>query len=124
MTKQEFIDYMKPILKQRGYRKTRGYWHRENGELIDCIFVQGSQWDTNNYYVEVGWALPNPDRMKPTQTEWYARGRVRGINPLPQQLLDFLNGPSGHVTTALELSSYLGSTRNQYVCGQYIFRPI
>ncbi len=123
MTKTEFIAELKPVLKEMGYRKTNHYWHRACGDLIACVFVQGSNWDTNDYYVEVGWALPDENRMKPTLLYWYCRGRIGGVNPEPWLLLEFLKGRAAQVTDRGTLCRYLQQTGAKGMLGHYWFEP-
>ncbi len=121
MTKTEFIDHIKPLLKQLGFRKNGCYWHRDAGQIIQCIFVQGSQWDAENYYVEVGWA--HWGMKKPTLGHWLSRGRLPGGNPPPNALLEFLAGPASAVGSLPQMHQYLAGTRYQMVLGVFEFDP-
>ena len=78
MTKNEFISAAKTELKNRGFRKNGQYWYRNQADYLECIFVQGSQWDKDNYYVEIGFAEGTPEKRSPTLLHWIASHRCRG----------------------------------------------
>lgn len=77
MNKKDFLlvvhDYLKPL----GYKKNKNYWFLSNGELVYCVNVQGSQWDTNGYYVNVGIAIEKDVGTKPSLIYWYVRKRCK-----------------------------------------------
>lgn len=80
MNKQQFIAAIKPELKQLGYRKKGNYWYKDGPELIKCINIQGSQWSAEDYYVNIGFALPSDDNKNPTLLNWYCQTRCVGKN--------------------------------------------
>ena len=88
MTIEEFIREIKPILKQKGYRKSGSYWYLEYKDVILCFNVQGSQWDTRNYYINIGAALNQHDKRNPTLLHWLWQHRCPGINVSVQDALD------------------------------------
>ena len=90
MDKTAFISEITPVLRGMNYRKNRNYWYRFRDGYTECINVEGSQWDKNNYFIEIGFALPDPQKKFPTLLEWYARHMVIGkggqYNILPEEL--------------------------------------
>lgn len=124
MNKQEFIIAIKPRLKQMGYWKSGNYWYKEGPELINCINVQGSQWSTDDYYVNIGFALPLPKKSNPTLLHWYCRRRCIGQHgDVNISLNDFFAECSklfDSIQSFEQLSAFL--TKNaQKVCSQYWF---
>ena len=75
MNKNDFLLAVHEYLKAFGYRKNKSYWFLSNGELVYCVYVQSSQWDANDYYVEVGIAIEEIVGPKPSVTRWYVRKR-------------------------------------------------
>lgn len=73
MNKPEFITAASEYFRKLGYRKYRNYWFLSSGEIVYCVFLQNSQWNTDDYYVEVGIALQQEAGTKPCLTDWYVR---------------------------------------------------
>lgn len=80
MNREEFITALKPVLKERGYKKKRHYWYLANNDLMYCIAVLGSQWSKDNYYVEIGISIPNDVGQTPTLVNWHIRKRCADTN--------------------------------------------
>ena len=72
MNKNDFLLAVHEYLKAFGYRKNKSYWFLSNGELVYCVYVQSSQWDANDYYVEVGIAIE--EIVGPKQGGMYESG--------------------------------------------------
>lgn len=47
---------------------------------ICCINVQGSQWDKNDYYVEIGFSFYAEECKTPRLLQWYCRHRCKGAS--------------------------------------------
>ena len=80
MVKHTFISEISKPLKELGYRKCTNYWYRTANDLIFCINVQGSQWDKDDYYVEIGISFRDDSIRNPSLLRWYCRHRCCGIN--------------------------------------------
>ena len=124
MNKQEFIDAIKPQLKEIGYRKNGNYWYKEGADLICCINVQGSQWSADDYYVNIGFSLPSKTKNNPTLLHWYCRRRCIGEHgDVNISLTDFFSeycNLFNAIQSFEQLSAFL--TKNaQKVCSQYWF---
>lgn len=79
MNKLEFINAVKPVLKQDNYIKKGSYWYKHKEQIILCVNVQGSQWDVNDYYVEIGIAFCGDNCSQcPTLLNWEIRHRCTG----------------------------------------------
>lgn len=125
MDKLTFIAQIKPALKERGFRKNGNYWYKPVDEHLCCIFVQGSQWDKNNYYVELGFAMPTAERKNPTLLYWLCRHRCNGcsgeVNILPHELLACVDEIFTAVTTTDQIPDFLESRDAQRVATQLWF---
>ena len=80
MDKHTFIREISNPLKELGYRKRTNYWYRAANDLIFCINVQGSQWDKDDYYVEIGISFGDDSIRYPSLLHWHCRHRCCGIN--------------------------------------------
>ena len=87
------------------------------------IYVQSSQWDANDYYVEVGIAIEEIVGPKPSVTRWYVRKRCedesqndRNISlSVLKQAIDFFSD----ILTVNDLTLYLERTPHTLVGLQY-----
>ena len=92
MNKSEFVSEIKPILKKLDYKKNNTYWYKYHEDYIECICVCGSQWDMNDYFIEVGYSTFENGKY-PTLLNWYCRYMLEGqsgqynISPI-----EFFNG--------------------------------
>lgn len=124
MNKQEFIDAIKPQLKEIGYRKNGNYWYKEGADLICCINVQGSQWSADDYYVNIGFSLPSKTKNNPTILHWYCCHRCKGhhgeVNMLPDEFLHECDKLFDSIQSFEQLSAFLAKNA-QKVCSQYWF---
>ena len=68
--KDNFIEEISPILKSEGYKRKRNYWYLLKNNVVFCINVQGSQWDKNNYYVNIGAKNNICENYYPTALQW------------------------------------------------------
>lgn len=123
--KQTFILHIKPLLKDMGYRKKSSYWYRACEGYVFCVNVQGSQWDPNNYYVEIGIAYPNPDVKNPNVLQWYCRHRCRGkngsVNITIDEFMNFLKDFENTITSADIIPSFLSNNNASKVVNQFWF---
>ena len=84
MNKDELAKSVAPSLKVRGFRKKGRTWWRETPELFQLFNIQGSSWDKNEWYLNVGIFLKPLDgrTTPPAETGCHIRDR------LPPHLLD------------------------------------
>ena len=69
--KLTFTEMVKPEFQRLGYVKRGNYWHKSPGNgLIYSVMVSGSQWNQNDYYVEMGITVFDGDHPFPTQLHW------------------------------------------------------
>ena len=125
MDKQTFVSQIKPVLKQRNYRKNGNYWYKQALSYVCCINIQGSQWSKDDYYVNIGFYLPDPGIKNPTILHWYCRHRCIGksgeLNILPDEFLKCIEDVFGSVSSASQISVFLTSRNAQKIVNQYWF---
>ena len=125
LDKQSFISLIKKPLKDLGYRKNRNYWYKVHNDLVFCINVQGSQWDKNDYYVEIGITYLDLGNMNRTIMQWYCRHRCEGkcgeINILPEELLQCENVMQKSISFASEVPAFLINKSATKVANQFWF---
>ncbi len=125
MTKQDFVANITPRLKELGFKKKKFYWYRTDQELIQCICVEGSQWNVNNYYVSIGWAIKTQNNF-PSQLDWYARARCEGVNGElnihPDELFEYIGQIFSCIITVSQLNEYLHHVKAKKVVSRYWFQ--
>ena len=52
--KQTLINDLRPLLKDRGYKKIRQNWYRDDDDLIIVFNIQNSYYDKDDYYINLG----------------------------------------------------------------------
>ena len=125
MTKLTFISEVKPLLKDLGFRKHGNYWYKTTGAYTYCVYVQGSQWNKENYYVEIGFAFPQDKFENPTVLHWYVRHRCSGtlgqLNISPGDLMASMNDVFWQVSTQQQIWELISSRNALKVASQYWF---
>lgn len=51
---EKLIEFAKPYLKEKGYKKKNKRWIKDIGEFTLSFYIQGSQWDKDDYYIRPG----------------------------------------------------------------------
>lgn len=54
LTEEKLIEYAKPYLKARGFKKKSKRWTKDIGEFTLCFYIQGSSYSKENYYIRPG----------------------------------------------------------------------
>lgn len=125
MDKHTFISEISKPLKELGYRKRTNYWYKTANELIFCINVQGSQWDKDNYYVEIGVAKYEEEKKCPTILYWFCRhrciGKNRDVNIEPEDLMRDLIILHNSISIWDDLLLFLDRCDAKKVVNQYWF---
>lgn len=125
MDKRTFISEIAQPLKELGYRKNKNYWYKSCNDLTYCISIQGSQWSSDDYYVEIG-IVVHPTKLKnPTLLHWYFRHRCKGANGekniLPNDLLGSISTVFERISSVEEMEAFLREYRAVKVAFQYWF---
>ena len=51
---EELIEYAKPYLKAKGFKKKNRRWTKDVGEFTLCFYIQGSSFSKDSYYIRPG----------------------------------------------------------------------
>ena len=54
VSEEELIEFIKPVLKERGFRKKAKRWTKVTEHFTYLFFLQGSTYDKDDYYVRPG----------------------------------------------------------------------
>lgn len=54
LSEEELINYVKPYLKTRGFKKKNKRWTKNIGEFTLCFYIQGSCYAKDDYYIRPG----------------------------------------------------------------------
>ena len=54
VSEEELIEFIKPILKEKGFRKKAKRWTKTTEHFSYIFFIQGSAYDKDDYYVRPG----------------------------------------------------------------------
>lgn len=76
MLKTEMITSLKPILKEKNFKKIRNYWYKVQNGMTFYLNIQGSAYDTNNFYVNLGIVFSLPPGKVPPTYDWDIFRRV------------------------------------------------
>lgn len=63
LSEEELIEYAKPYLKAKGFKKKGKRWTKDIGEFTLCFYIQGSCYEKEDYYIRpsvyINALLPN-----------------------------------------------------------------
>ena len=77
MIADEFISLVTPLLKKSGFRKTRTTWRKNQGESVAVFNIQKSQWDSNDFYLNVGLYYSDlGNEINPAENQCHLRTRI------------------------------------------------
>ena len=54
LPEEQLIEYVKPYLKKKGFKKKNKRWTKDTGEFTLCFFIQGSSYSKEAYYIRPG----------------------------------------------------------------------
>jgi hypothetical protein len=54
LPEEELIEYVRPILKAKGFKKNGKHWAKSDGTFTCVFFIQGSAYDKDDYYIRPG----------------------------------------------------------------------
>ena len=92
MEKNECIEQLKHRLKELGYNKKKNYWYKKENDILHCVCVLSSQWNKNDYYIEIGISKVLIGGKCPTIGNWDMRMpclNERGQNQNPELTVVF-----------------------------------
>ena len=77
MDSEAFIKAISPLLKQQGFTKSNTTWRKTQGESTAVFNVQKSQWDSTNYYINLGvYFRAFGNDTSPTENKCHVRVRL------------------------------------------------
>ncbi|MBO4982531.1 MAG: DUF4304 domain-containing protein [Clostridia bacterium] len=54
LSEEQLIEYAKPYLKKKGFKKKNKRWTKNIGEFTICFYIQGSSFSKEDYYIRPG----------------------------------------------------------------------
>jgi len=88
---KRLVAALKPLLKERGFRKKGATWHRRVDEFIQVVNVQGSQW-SKKFYLNLGIYITQLGDMEtPPEYHCHIRNRVNELAPDRQRYLQLVD---------------------------------
>ena len=54
LSEERLIEYAKPYLKAKGFKKKNKRWTKDIGEFTLCFYIQGSSYSKEDYYIRPG----------------------------------------------------------------------
>lgn len=93
MIKSDAIKSLKTSMKENGYKTQGNYWYKESFDVIHFAAIQGSQWDTNDFYVNIGIMKKSHVTKKcHPDYEWdiWFRFQEKDMQPEPNNILHFI----------------------------------
>lgn len=76
MLKTEIIASLKPILREKKFKKIRNYWYKEQNEMTFYLNIQGSAYSPDDFYVNLGVVFSRYDGKVPPTYDWDIFRRV------------------------------------------------
>ena len=83
LPEEQLIEYVKPYLKEKGFKKKNKRWTKETNEFTISFLIQGSSFSKENYYIRPGIFV---NELMPT--ELYYGHWMCGIEPTtPEEVI-------------------------------------
>ncbi len=77
MDPENFVKFLSPLLRERGFKKSSMTWRKDQGESVAVLNVQRSQWDKADYYVNLGlYFRALGEDKSPTENKCHVRVRL------------------------------------------------
>ena len=54
LPEEQLIEYIKPYLKAKSFKKKNKRWTKDTGEFTLCFYIQGSCYSKEDYYIRPG----------------------------------------------------------------------
>jgi len=123
MDKKELIQLLDHALKSRGYRRRGFYWFLSQHGKVFCVNIQNSQWDKQDYYVNIGAAEDEQACKYPTILKWTWRHRCRGkngqVNLSIEEILTNVDLYFSDYSNADDPSDFYSMHSADRICNQY-----
>ncbi|MCA0753727.1 DUF4304 domain-containing protein [Paenibacillus sp. N4] len=93
LTKEELIERLKQVFEEKGFKKSKTTWRKLTDDLILVLNVQGSQWNEDNFYINVGVYIKALElEQNPTGNVCHLRDRIeqnQTFESLVKEVLDW-----------------------------------
>ena len=118
MFKADIIISLKPILKEKNFKKIRNYWYIAKNGMTFYLNIQGSCYCSDDFYVNLGVVFsPFDGRIPPIYT-WDRRRRVfvegKQINFDIEDVIAVLEFFLDLFPTVREAEIFVNSQKNKY----------
>lgn len=78
MDKAVLISEAAPVLKEMGYKKRGSTWAKYSGDIVIVVNIQGSQFDSSGFYVNLGvYVIPLGAEKFPCISRCHMQERVQ-----------------------------------------------
>ena len=75
--KKQLIETSKNFFTPKAYKKKGNSWFKYSNDLIACFNIQTSQWDSKDYYINVGIVIMGIDDKPETALgKWHFHQRI------------------------------------------------
>ena len=89
--KKHLEKLIKPLLKNKGFKKRGSTWWRQLDKFIQVVNIQGSQW-SKKFYINLGVYIRElGDKEYPAETDCHIRNRLESIYGPESGILNLLN---------------------------------
>lgn len=128
LSKEQLIECLKPVLKEQGFRKTRTTWRKSTDDLVFVLNDQGSQWSTEDYYINVAiYIKALGTEQNPTEYRCHIRDRIdhndKSFASICKEVLDWFEkyGDIQRLSTLRQQNNLPLTTVNaqEYLDGMY-----
>ena len=85
LTEEVLIEYIKPILKSKGFKKKGKRWRKVYDEFTCVFFIQGSCYDKNDYYIRPGIFI---NELTDKTTDYYGHIHTEIPVTTPNEILE------------------------------------
>jgi len=86
--KNQLIELCKNHFKDMGYKKKNNSWFKYSKDFISCFNIQTSQWNSKEYYINVGIVIVGiDDKPKTALGTWHFHDRIDNRNKSIKALL-------------------------------------
>ena len=118
MIKSEMLSSLKIVLKEKGFKKIRNYWYKFQNGMTFYLNIQGSNYCSNDYYVNLGITFSLFEGNIPPIYEWNIRRRIfvdgKEININIQDVLLILDAFLALFPNVTVASTFVQNQKKQY----------
>lgn len=83
LTEEQLIEYVKPYLKAKGFKKKNNRWTKEGQEFTISFLIQGSSFSKENYYIRPGIFI---NALRPSK-QYYGNWMCEIVPTTPERIM-------------------------------------